>query len=26
MGKGCLLWMFGVPLPVVILIYFFFFR
>jgi len=26
MGKGCILWMLGVPFPVVLLIWFFFFR
>jgi hypothetical protein len=26
MGKGCLLWLLGVPLPLVLLIWFFFFR
>jgi len=26
MGRGCLLWLLGVPLPIVLLIWFFFFR
>jgi len=26
MGKGCLLWMVGVPIPVIILLYLFVFR
>jgi hypothetical protein len=26
MGKGCLLWMVGVPIPIIILLYLFVFR
>jgi hypothetical protein len=26
MGRGCLLWALGVPLPIVLILWFFFFR